>query len=177
MGLLLPLLLALIVLARLKRGYWGWDEAGAIAIWAAFTLYFLWDRTRANTVYQADEMGLTHLGWPFGPAHLSWDEIGSYRVHQAWRGFLSRRRGGVVYCHLTYRLYDRQGRRRIGVDLALLEEAGEPLFDLLMRKLTEMLPGEEHSRPELPHLRLRRLREPPANPADRQRDEADIQSR
>jgi hypothetical protein len=113
----------------------------------------LWLLAAGLAVYEADEFGLRRRGWR-GVSAVRWDEIGRYRVRTSAR-------------ELTYVLYDHQGRRRTGIDFQILAEGGEPLFELVMRKLPEVLPGQEHARPELPHLRRRRGGALPEDPAQR----------
>jgi hypothetical protein len=121
--------------------------------WSAPLLLALWLLVAAWPVYEADEFGLRRRGW-LGVSAMRWDEIARYRL-RTWGGYL------------TYVLYDHRGRRRVGIDFQTLAEGGEALFELLMRKLPEVLPGQEHARPELPHLRRRRRGALPEDPAER----------
>jgi len=109
---------------------------GGGLFWGAWLALSLWMLGAASAVYEADEQELRRKGW-WGVSSIRWDEIGRYRL-RTWAG------------NCTYILYDRQGKRRTAVDFRFLGRNGEPLLDLLMQKLAEALPDQQHQRPVVP---------------------------
>lgn len=115
-----------------------WALAGGL-FWGAWLALSLWGLGAASATYEANESGVSRTGG-FSKTHIEWREIARYRV---------RKFGG----DLTYIFYDRQGRRRTAIDFQVLDRAGEDLFRLVMRKLSEVLPGQDHARPAQAYLR------------------------
>ena len=152
--------MSLLFLAFLVGSEWAWltdhsvkHRVEAVIIfgvfWGGWLVLSLRGLAASCARYEVDEVSITRSGW-LGRSGIRWDEIARYGI---------RRWGG----DLTYLFYDREGRRRTSIDFQILARAGEPLFELLMRKLPEVLPGQEHPRPVLPHLRKRgKLPEDPA---------------
>jgi hypothetical protein len=123
---------------------WGWfailrQQAPklALAVYGVGLAVLLTIFAATFVVYVGDDAGLRRRGW-FGTATLPWSEIGRYRI--------SRR-----YGQLTCIFYDLSGRRRLAVNFTMLEENGQALFELLTRKLRELLPNESDEWPSFPH--------------------------
>jgi hypothetical protein len=109
----------------------------ALAVYGVGLVVLLTVFASTFVTYVADDAGLCRKGL-FGAARLRWGEIGRYRML---------RHRGLLTCVF----YDSSGRRRIAINFALLEESGEALFELLARKLPELLPGQAHQWPAFPY--------------------------
>lgn len=105
---------------------------GGPTLLCVWVLMRLWPGLFAG--WEADEQVLRCRGW-CGTTAMRWDEIARYRLK---RGHGS----------LEYSFYDSAGRRRASVNFGFLGEAGRPLFQLMQRKLREVLPAQNHDLPD-----------------------------
>lgn len=133
-----------IVVVFLALAAWGWfailrEQAPklALAVYGAGLAVLLTIFASTLVTYAADETGLRRKG-VFGAAALPWGEIGRYQIL---------RRHGLLTCVF----YDSSGKRRLAINFAMLEQNGQALFELLMRKLPALLPDQTHQWPALSH--------------------------
>ena len=116
-----------VMIASIVFHDWFWFIYGGVLSCACLLV-----TAEAFASYQADEVGISKVRW-IGSSELRWDEIARYRVRVRAKG------SGVIYI-----FYDSEGRRRLTIDFGWLGKAGEPLLDLLTKKLPELLPNQKH---------------------------------
>jgi hypothetical protein len=133
-----------IVVVFLALAAWGWfailrEQAPkvALATYGAGLAALLAIFASTLVTYAADDTGLRRKG-VFGTAALPWGEIDRYQIL---------RRHGLLTCAF----YDPSGKRRLAINFTMLEQNGQPLFELLMRKLPALLPDQIHQWPALSH--------------------------